>query len=136
VPDADDLGLPVASATPTVSLGAAHQERRRGVVSKDLIIGVQPCARVKDDANRVVAGHQSGGQPRIIRSDRLRAYHDTVAKGAHAVQMNNVLRPGDIVRVARSRSDAAVEALTQMADGEAFTTVEAAKGQIEIEQIP
>jgi hypothetical protein len=50
--------------------------------------------------------------------------------------MNNVLRPGDIVRVARSRSDAAVEALTQMADGEAFTTVEAAKGQIEIEQIP
>ena len=74
------------------------------------------------------------GEQRIVALDRARADDDRVAKRAQTVQMNNVVGPRDVVRVAGPGRDPAVEALAEVRDRERPFARRRADRRVEIEQ--
>ncbi len=109
----------------------AHVQRVRGVVVEHAIVILEPPHRIEHDAQRARPGHEPRRQLRVVGRDGSRADDDRVAQRAHAVQVQDVLSAGHILRFARVRRDEAVEALSEMPDRDRRRV---ADGEIEIEQ--
>ena len=86
------------------------------VVVEDAIVVGEPPRRIEDDAQRARPAHVPRRELRIVGRDRAGADDDRVAQRAHAVQVQDVLLAGDVLRFAGVRGDEAVEALAEVAD--------------------
>jgi len=89
----------------------ADVQRDRRVVGEHLVVLRQTPCRVEHHAKRARAGDVARGQLRIVGRDRSSADDDGVAERAHAMQVEDVLLAGHVLRLAGVGGDEAVEAL-------------------------
>lgn len=78
--------------------------------------GVQPAARIDDDARRIAAGGASNGELRIVDRNRAGADEDRVDAGAQAMKVVEAASAVDVARFAAGGRDAAVERLAKLGD--------------------
>jgi hypothetical protein len=99
-------------------------------------VRVEPARRVEHDAERVGSFDVAGRELRVVRRHGARANDHGVRQRTEAVQVDDVLVPGDELGIPTLRRDEAVEALAEVADGDRPRLRGVAEGQIQLEDEP
>lgn len=107
----------------TWQIAGLDDKDRASVLSQDARIRRQPPVRVDDDAGRMVAGHLSHGQQRVVGDDRTDADDHRVDQRPQPVQMHDRLGAIDIAGIAGRGGDLPVERLSQLADDERLMAI-------------
>ena len=94
---------------------------------------VQAACRIEDDPQRAWSGDEARGELRVVGGHRAGADDDRIAQGAQPMQVDDVVAPGDELRIAAVRGDEAIEALTEMPDREGPRQRRPAQRQVQIE---
>ena len=83
---------------------------------------------------RAWARHVTRRELRIVCRHGARPHDDGVAEGAHAVHVTQILATGDELRLTGVRRDEAIEAFTEMPDGDRPRFRRIADRQIQIDE--
>src|SRR6185436_4339363 len=95
---------------------------------------LETARRVENHAQRTRPGHVPRRQLRIVGGDRPGADDDRIAECAQTVHVEEVFPPGYELLVAAMGRDEAIQALSQMTDGDWPRASGAAYREIQIDQ--
>jgi hypothetical protein len=115
---------------PARVLNVADEHGRRRAVLKHAKTIAETALGVDDHAHCVVAFGEPRRELWVVVRDGLGTDEYRIAQRAHAMQVAQIRGTGHIIRIARFGCDVAVEALSEVPDGQRRAGAHGAKGQI------